>query len=133
MVLRAVILTMVLCSFQAPLTEKYHKQVYKTIAKSFDSKNIDLKKERFSRGELNQIIIDGVFKGYVFVAEVAACNLGGCTSYEKISDTKSSEYFDLLLVLNESKTIKSIKILDYFSDYGYEITSKNYLKKLLIN
>jgi len=44
-------------------------------------------------------------------------------------DQLNSEYYDLSVFVDANKTIQSIKVLDYFSDYGYEITSKRYLKK----
>ncbi|MBT8233664.1 MAG: FMN-binding protein [Bacteroidia bacterium] len=80
---------------------------------------------------MSKIYIDKNFQGHILIAEVAACNLGGCSSFENVKKDKNSEYFDLLLILNKEEEIVTIKILDYFSDYGYEITSKNYLKKYL--
>jgi len=68
-------------------------------------------------------------ESYFLISQVAACSLGGCTSLDEKSKTLSSEYFDLLVILDESKNIQYLKILDYFSDYGYEVTSKRYLKK----
>lgn len=67
--------------------------------------------------------------GYLFIKEVKACSLNGCLAKSKEVDTVGSEYYDISVLTDKNKTIKSIKVLDYFSDYGYQITSKRYLKK----
>jgi len=113
------------------LYEKYEKTIHKVISKTFDAQdsNISFVEIPYELGCLKKVKKNSEDIGYLFISEVAACNLGGCNSFEKIKESASSEYFDLLLILDNQKNIKQIKILDYFSDYGYEITSKRYLKK----
>lgn len=72
---------------------------------------------------------DDTIESYILISQVAACSLGGCSTLDEKSKTLSSEYFDLLVILDKDKNIQHLKILDYFSDYGYEVTSKRYLKK----
>jgi len=68
--------------------------------------------------------------GYLFIKEVKACSLNGCVAKSKdIDSTLGSEYYDISVLTNKDKVIQSVKVLDYFSDYGYQITSKKYLKK----
>jgi len=115
------------------LYEKYEKTIHKVIGKTFDTKdsNISFVDLPYELGCLKKIKKKSEEMGFLFISEVAACNLGGCNSFDKIKKSRSSEYFDLLLILDNQKNIKQIKILDYFSDYGYEITSKRYLKKFV--
>ena len=113
------------------LTEKYFNQIEKCITKTFNSEKLKLTQTSFSSGELSKVTLDDKHYGFVLIAEVAACNLGGCSSTNAVAASKGNEFFDLLVVLNADFQIKKILILDYFSDYGYEITSKNYLKKFL--
>ncbi len=71
------------------------------------------------------------FESTLIIASIFTCNLGGCTAEQAYAKSKSSqEYFDLVLELSDDK-ISKIKVLQYFSDYGYEISSKNYLKKYI--
>jgi len=67
----------------------------------------------------------------IIVASIFTCNLGGCTAEQAYQKSKTSqEYFDILLEFTDEK-ISRLKVLQYFSDYGYEVVSKNYLKKYL--
>jgi hypothetical protein len=131
MVLKLLLLLFCLQNFSDPLTDKYAAQVNEAIEKGLQLKDTRLVREKFTRGELHKIYHNNTFVGHVLIAEVAACNLGGCTAFENIKKEGNSEYFDLLMVIDVHNTIKALSILDYFSDYGYEITSRKYLKKYL--
>lgn len=117
---------------QGPLLENYKQKITKQLKsclkqdvplQSFENLNFDLHNLEAYRISSKNV------KGYLFIKEVKACSLNGCTSKSTISDQLNSEYYDISVLVDEEKTIQSIKILDYFSDYGYEITSKRYLKK----
>ena len=114
-----------------PLSEKYQKRIQKAVHKSFELKDYKLRKESDHLSEIFTIEKDSELKGYLVIAEVAACNLGGCPSYDQIKADRNSEYFDLLMITDSKKSIVHLSILDYFSDYGYEITSKKYLKNFI--
>ena len=114
---------------QDSLLVKYEKSANKEIKKKLKLEEFDLQAKEFVEGELYQINQSGQAKAYLLLSEVAACNLGGCPTYKSVEQDASSEYFDLMAILDLESKIISIKILDYFSDYGYEITSKKYLRK----
>lgn len=127
-----VLIIALLCLFGSSdsLYDKYEKTVDKELKKQFSLKDFRLEPKPFEGGELFSVISDqDESMGYVLISEVAACNLGGCPAYKAAETNTASEYFDMLAVLDQDSQIISIKILDYFSDYGYEITSKKYLKK----
>ena len=66
----------------------------------------------------------------LYCGSIMTCDLGGCTASKFIErGDESKEYFDVLVITDENQNILHIKVLNYFSDYGYEITSKSYLKK----
>jgi hypothetical protein len=67
--------------------------------------------------------------GLLFLKEVKSCNLNGCVAKEILNDNIGAEYFDISVITDETLQIKSIRVLDYFSDYGYEISSRRYLAK----
>lgn len=128
MVLISLILSLFLPSEQV-LLSKYNKSANKAIKKSLSLKAFDLVEIDFEGGELYKIESTDQMSGYLLISEVAACNLGGCPTYKSVEQDVSSEYFDMMAILDPDSKIVSIKILDYFSDYGYEITSKKYLRK----
>lgn len=111
------------------LLNRYQNSAQKAVKKSLSVDDYSLIQKEFHGGELYTIQSKDQAIGYLLLSEVAACNLGGCPSYKTVEQDVSSEYFDLMTVLDKDSKILSIKILDYFSDYGYEITSKKYLKK----
>ena len=110
------------------LFEQYQKQIQKEVSKTLDLKDLHYFNVDFEFGDLKQVISNTEVVAFVLVSEVASCHLGGCAA---ISDNINgeSEYFDMLVIMDTNRSILKIKILDYFSDYGYEITSKKYLKK----
>jgi len=111
------------------LSIRYQKKIDKCIAKSLEISKFDLNRIKYDNGELYKIESGNKVKGILLISEVASCNLGGCPAYDKIKNAKASEYFDLMVIMDPSKQIKEVRILDYFSDYGYEVTSRSYLKK----
>lgn len=129
MVLSIIIFLFQLWGVENSLLLRYEKQVNKIISKELSLDKVQLAREEFSRGELYRISNANKSEGFLLVAEVAACRLGGCSTFEKLNDNKSSEYFDLLLLVDENKSIVKVSILDYYSEYGYEVTSRKYLKK----
>ncbi len=110
-------------------SKRYQKQIDKQIKKvlDLDSYSID------TIDDLHIIKTSDDEVAYLLVTEVAACQLGGCVSQlqkeEMKNDGLGSEYFDAMILLDMEKKILKVKILDYFSDYGYEINSKRYLKR----
>jgi len=115
----------------SPLVEKYKEEISKAVLKIDNIDTPVFKQVPFTNGELYQFKDNSDQLYYLLIAEVASCKLGGCASFEDANDQLNSEFFDVLLILNHDKAIKNIKILDYFSDYGYEVTSKRYLKKFI--
>ena len=125
-----VLISLIFSLDQDPLlSTRYEKKVRKGVEKALDLSDTDLKRVGHGNSELYSIKTEGDLKGYLLLAEVAACNLGGCPAYDMIKKDKSSEYFDMMLITDKDRNILSVSILDYFSDYGYEITAKSYLKK----
>lgn len=66
----------------------------------------------------------------LYCGTIITCDLGGCTASKYVkSEHEGKEYFDIMIITDIEKQIKQIKVLNYFSDYGYEIASKAYLKR----
>ncbi len=119
---------------QRAIFKQYQKKIHKLVNKSLDLDkkavlNFDMISSNGKSTEGYQIILDNQALGYLFLKQVKSCTLNGCLGNEKLTDNIQSEYFDIAVTLDQDKNILSIKVLDYFSDYGYEISSKRYLKK----
>jgi len=118
--------------YKGPLLSNYESAIFKqlSVLKS-DQLNID--KLDLGLHNLEAYTIssrDENMSAYLFIKEVKACSLNGCIAKTKSKEDKiGSEYYDISVLTDSDKKILSIKVLDYFSDYGYQITSKRYLKK----
>ena len=112
------------------LYDEYHKVIHKKLTRSFGKVAQEYEKLTYPYGDLRRVKVQSKVVGHFLIAEVAACHLGGCTLPEVVNNT-DREYFDALVIFDDNQNILSLSILDYFSDYGYELTSKRYLKKFI--
>lgn len=115
-----------------PLYQKYNKQVKRTVSKNidFDYHSLDIQTlfTSDSNTEIYSVRFENQEAASLMISEVRACDLKGCTQ-GKSENELESEYFDLLVLADAHGLILEVKILNYFSDYGYEISSKRYLSK----
>lgn len=116
--------------------DMYKSSIEKVIKKKLKLKDfqiifestIENKNSFLEHFEIHDLENERVFSMYC--GPVVTCDLGGCTASKFVKDNSSSkEYFDILIILDEEANIEQLKILNYVSDFGYEITSKSYLKK----
>jgi len=116
---------------EGDLLKNYNRKVSKEInnlslssAPEYDRLDMDL-----HNLELYRIMEEGSCQGYLLLKEVRACSLNGCTANNKPQGDIGYEYYDVSIILDKNHVIQKIKVLNYFSDYGYEISAKRYLKK----
>lgn len=124
---------------EGPLLANYKSKIKKQVKQLVDS---DHNKTQLTNLNLEFNNLEGyrvlapdseLLVGYLFIKEVKACSLNGCTAKSVKVEDLSSEYYDISVLTDTDKRIISIKVLDYFSDYGYQITSKKYLRKYIDN
>jgi len=65
---------------------------------------------------------------YMNINRVNACRIGGCSNGNN-SGIERYDHFYYMALLDTNFTILKVKILDYQSEYGYEICGKNWLKQ----
>jgi hypothetical protein len=106
------------------LPGSFDKKAKRIIKKSFDSDNI----------EMEVISLDDTFDDRPDVG----LQLFSLTENEEtvghllITTAKGRyEYFDYLVLYNPDLSIRLIEVLEYRSEYGFEITSKKWLKQFV--
>jgi len=67
--------------------------------------------------------------GYFAYNQAAACRPGGCASYDPKSNKDAYDPFYIGVIYNAKKEIHQVKILDYYSEYGLQITRKKWLRQ----
>jgi hypothetical protein len=66
--------------------------------------------------------------GYLLFNKALGCRVGGCSADgSKSKDNQDPYYFATLY--NTDNTIIEVNILEYYSEYGFEITSRRWLKQ----
>lgn len=65
--------------------------------------------------------------GYMVLNKAYSCKVGGCSAWSPVEDQSNYEPFYYVVIVNPDLTINKIKIIEYYSEYGYEITSKRWL------
>lgn len=75
-----------------------------------------------------RLMLEGKPVGYFISNRVNACMEGGCTNPANKSGGRY-DYFTYLAIYDAAGKIIRIKILDYESEYGYEIAGRIWLKQ----
>ncbi|OFX18822.1 MAG: hypothetical protein A2041_13665 [Bacteroidetes bacterium GWA2_31_9b] len=92
-----------------------HKKFEKELATYFNQKKVEITEliNNQSTDKFYKLIIDEKFYGYSVLASAKG----------------RYELFDFMIIYNDQKKIEYINILIYRSQYGQEITNKNWLKQ----
>ncbi len=69
--------------------------------------------------------------GHVIHGMTHVCYFGGCTTFTDQSKKANREELEYLIYFNSSQQIMYIDIIDFESNYGYEISAKWWLKQFL--
>lgn len=83
-----------------------------------------------TENEFYKVISGNELIGYANINRVNACRVGGCSSPGPLN-TVRYDHFYYLAVFDIDFSILKVVVLDYQSDYGYEICSKNWLKQFI--
>ncbi len=115
--------------------KKYEKKINKEIKKVFEKDEIHF--EVFDlmqnpgleeNNSFYKLISDNKTIGFVNINKVNACQIGGCNR-PVLLNTVRYDHFHYMAVFDAEFSILKVSVLDYQSEYGYEICSKNWLKQ----
>ena len=78
-------------------------------------------------------IVDGTSDkiGYGIVTLANGCKLGGCSSPTEIDPETEHEQFYFSTLYDTDGAIVNVRVLEYTSQHGYEITAKSWLKQFV--
>jgi Na+-translocating ferredoxin:NAD+ oxidoreductase RnfG subunit len=63
------------------------------------------------------------------VNNATACRVGGCPVYSRDTHSGNYELFSFFVLYDSNLKLQMMKILEYGPEYGYEITSKRWLRQ----
>lgn len=81
--------------------------------------------------EIFRLTTNNQLIGYMVLNKAYSCKVGGCSEWSPVEDQSKYEPFYYVVIVNTDLTINKIKIIEYYSEYGYEITSKRWLAQFM--
>ena len=114
--------------------KKLQKKIDKQIKKTFKTKEFytvfnDVDSNFQNLDHFNIYNSSDSIIGQCIVQLSNGCKMGGCESYEAFDPTAEYESFYFSTLYNVKGTILNVKVLEYHSEYGYEITARSWLKQ----
>lgn len=119
---------------QNEMEQKFEKKINKMIKKVYGKNSITIE-EKYLKDALDGIPNrslftlhqDGVKIGTLAINNARGCKINGC----KANGGGSAKYEDFWygVIFDNDLKIKLVRVLEYTSDYGYEISSKSWLKQ----
>lgn len=119
------------------------KKTHKAINKIWGTKEANLKQipihsERIADNSLKQIKYQDKVLGYVCLKRAQGCRIGGCKEGQDMVNLESCmsgpgdfELFDYIIILDTDLVVKNISIVEYPGEYGYEISSRSWLRQFI--
>lgn len=79
--------------------------------------------------EVCELKEDDELLGYLILNKAYCCRVGGCAAWDPEEQDEGHDIFYYATITNPDLTINTIRVIEYHSEYGYEITSKQWLKQ----
>lgn len=67
--------------------------------------------------------------GYAYSGRVYSCRSGGCSTGGPRRSSENYEYFDYLILYNNTRAIELVKVYNYQATHGHEVCSPAWLKQ----
>lgn len=120
-------------SFSKPVEKRLHKSLDQYFEKE-DYHKTELLVEDSVLNETNSFFyhVENISKtqdAYMVITIANGCKLGGC-DVEHGQDEEFEQFY-VLSIYSEDSKLQSLKIIDYPSEHGYEVTSKWWLKQFI--
>jgi len=115
----------------------YKKKVKKVLNKIWLTGKIETKAVEFPDTiaqpdfSVNSIFHNNEFAGFYCIKEANGCHLGGCDKSDPDVFVSEYEKFVYMIVFEPDLTIKKVEVIDYKSNYGFQVTSKKWLKQFI--
>ncbi len=127
-----------LFSFNQGTDPRLNKKIDQVLKKEWKDKEVTkslfLIPPHLKQGEDSEIYrlnSEDELLGYLVLNKAYSCKVGGCSAWSPVADQSNYEPFYYVIIIDPDLTIKKIKIIEYYSEYGYEITSKRWLSQFI--
>lgn len=130
--------SLLLLSF-APYSDFFYpsylqKKIKKQIKKTFDIDEFDIKvittDSNTYAHDFFEIKTSGRLLGYGIVTLTNGCKIGGCDAIQHADDAEYEQFYFSTLYMPNGE-IANVKVVEYNSERGYEITARSWLKQFI--
>lgn len=112
--------------------DKYEKKIRKQVTKAFNIENFErelipvegLRSE--SSTEIFLVKNNDKALGYFSMTEATGCAVSGCSNS---ANSNEYEVFYILMIFDLNAKIQKVKVLEYDSEYGYEVMAPGWLRQ----
>lgn len=117
--------------FPSYLQKKIKKQISKTFdIDEFEMMSIVADSNSYAHDFFEIKNLQNEMIGYGMVTLTNGCKIGGCDAIQHADDAEYEQFYFSTLYHANGK-IANVKVLEYNSERGYEITAKNWLKQFI--
>lgn len=118
--------------FPEYLQKKVSNQIKKSYKlNDFHTQPVELDSMVFDYDFMHIVDSDAAKVGYGIVTLANGCKQGGCMKPGEIDPETEHEQFYFSTLYDLDGNIVNVKVLEYTSQYGYEITAKSWLKQFI--
>jgi hypothetical protein len=134
----ALIAIFALSSWGEDISDSHDRKLDRFVAKSFGSKLV--KKhlvaipdslQVFNENNFYQLSLSDSLVGYMSFNRANSCRVGGCVAFDSANRGSNFDPFYFATIYEPNMSIRQVKILEYYSDFGYEVSSKKWLKQFI--
>ncbi len=109
------------------LGRKMEKHLFKTFGKEIHFDEMSLNDSVRFNHQLYTVSNRDSLTGYAMISRALGCRIGGCEKPQE--DSLAFEQFYYMTAFNRDRSIKRVRILEYSSNYGYQVANKGWLRQ----
>lgn len=109
------------------LAGKMNKHLKKTYGVEVTTTELDIPDSLTMNHQLFAVNSSDTLVGYAMITRALGCRLGGCDKPN--SGDEGFEQFFFMTAFDLDRNIRRVRILEYTSNYGYQIANKGWLRQ----
>lgn len=132
---------MVVCMLLTSWTsdnEKLEKKIDKVVEKTYDEEitrtQLDVPDDVLmfpEYDEVHELTNDSGLVGYLVLNRAYCCRVGGCAVWDPEEQDEGHDIFYYVTIVDPDLIIETVRVIEYHSEYGYEITNKKWLDQFV--
>jgi hypothetical protein len=127
-----------LSSWGEEVSDALDRKLDRFITKTFEDKSVQKRPitvpdsmQVFNENNFYELYKLDSLIGYMSFNRANSCRVGGCVAFDSLNKGSNFDPFYFATIYKVDMSIRKMKILEYYSDYGYEVSSKKWLRQFI--